>query len=419
MTGRVAFQHPNFRYFIGSRFLSSLASEMQAVGVAWQIYSLTHRPLDLGLVGLAQFLPGVVLFLVAGHAADHIPRRRILAACMAAFTFCSALLLAFALRGIASIYPIYAVLLLNGVVRAFNSPAGHALMPQLVPEEHFPNAVTWGSSVFQGAMVIGPMLGGLIYGFSGSPAPVYASSGLICIASLALLMMIRIERPARPRSGASVGVVLDGLRYIWRHKMILGAISLDLFAVLLGGAVALLPVFARDILRVGATGLGILRSAPSVGAVIMAVVIAHHPLRRRAGLSMLACVVGFGIFTIVFGLSRSTPLALASLLLVGACDMVSVVVRHTLVQLGTPDEMRGRVSAVNGVFIGASNEVGQFESGVTAQWFGTVPAVILGGIGAILVVLLWAWWFPELRAVDQLSGAKSTKDSQVSRAPAK
>jgi MFS family permease len=404
---------------MGSRFLSAIASEMQALGVAWQIYNLTHRPLDLGLVGLAQFLPGVLLFLVAGHAADRISRRRILTVCMIGFASCSVLLLAFSLYGIRSIYPIYAVLVLNGVVRAFNSPAGHALLPQLVPEEHFPNAVTWGSSVFQGAMVIGPMIGGLIYGLSGSPAPVYAGSALMCVAALVLLLMIRIEIAPRPRGTASVGVVLDGLRYIWHHKLVLGAISLDLFAVLLGGAVALLPVFARDILRVGASGLGILRSAPSVGAVIMAVVIAHYPLRRRAGLSMLACVAGFGLFTIIFGLSRNTPLALAALLLVGACDMVSVVVRHTMVQLGTPDEMRGRVSAVNGVFIGASNEVGQFESGVTAQWFGTVPAVIIGGLGAIVVVALWAWWFPQLRQVDALSEAKSTKDFQRSRAGAK
>src|SRR5262249_3564795 len=253
MTGRVAFQHPNFRYYMSSRFLSAISSEMQALGVAWQIYNLTHRPLDLGLVGLAQFLPGVLLFLVAGHTADRVSRRRILEACMIGFASCSALLLAFTLYGIRSVYPIYAVLILNGVVRAFNSPAGHALLPQLVPEEHFPNAVTWGSSVFQGAMVIGPMVGGLIYGLSGSPAPVYAGSALMCVVALVLLLMIRIEIAPRPRGTASVGVVLDGLRYIWHHKLVLGAISLDLFAVLLGGAVALLPVFARDILRVGAS----------------------------------------------------------------------------------------------------------------------------------------------------------------------
>ena len=402
MSGRVAFRYPNFRYYMTARFLSTAASEMQAVGVAWQVYAMTHRPLDLGLVGLAQFLPGVFLFLIAGHTADRIPRKHIVGTCLGAFAACSGLLLLFDLRGLSSAYPIYLVLLLNGVVRAFNGPAAQAYLPQLVPAENFPNAVTWGSSVFQAAMVIGPMLGGLIYGLSGSPAPVYASAITAYIAALSLLLIIRVEAKGRLRPAASGAVVLDGLRYIWRHKLILGAISLDLFAVLLGGAVALLPVFARDILQIGATGLGILRSAPSAGAVLMAIILAYRPLRRRTGPIMLACVAGFGIFTVVFGLSRSFPLAMAALLLVGGCDMVSVIVRHTLIQLGTPDEMRGRVSAVNGIFIGASNEVGQFESGLTAQWFGAVPAVILGGVGAIVVVALWARWFPELRQVDEL-----------------
>jgi len=287
-------------------------------------------------------------------------------------------------------------------VRAFNGPASQAFMPLLVPAEHFPNAVTWGSSIFQAAMVLGPALGGTIYGFANSPVPVYCCSAIACLGALTLMGAIRLEKISRPRQVASVAVVLEGIRYIWRDKLILGSISLDLFAVLLGGAVALLPVYAREILNTGAYGLGILRGAPSVGAVLMALALAHRPLRRNAGIAMFACVFGFGIFTIVFGLSRNLILSLLALVLVGACDMVSVIIRHTLVQLGTPDEMRGRVSAVNGLFIGASNEIGQFESGLTAQWFGTVPAVVLGGVGTLAIVLLWTWLFPSLRRVDDL-----------------
>jgi MFS family permease len=405
-TGRIAFRYPNFRYLMTARFLATTSSEMQAVAVGWQIYGITHRPLDLGLVGLAQFLPGIVLFLIAGHAADRLSRQRILQFCAGAFSVCSALLLAFTMRGLTSPYPIYAVLLLNGVVRAFNGPAAQAFLPLLVPVEDFPNAVAWASSIFQAALVTGPMLGGVLYGVAGSPLPVYGCAAMAYLAALLLFSAIRTTGVERPRAAANFGVVLEGLRYIWRNRLILGAISLDLFAVLLGGAVALLPVYAKEILDVGAVGLGVLRSAPGVGAVLMAAVVAYRPLRRRAGATMLWCVFGFGLFTVIFGLSRSVVVAVAALILVGACDMVSVIVRHTLVQLGTPDEMRGRVSAVNTVFIGASNEVGQFESGVTAQWLGTVPAVIAGGLGTIAVVTIWAWLFPELRRVDRLTSLK-------------
>ena len=374
---------------------------MQAVGVAWQIYGLTGRPLDLGLVGLAQFLPGVILFLVAGHAADRYPRRRILMICWAAFACCSFSLLALSLHGLRAVWPIYAVLLANGVVRAFITPAAQAFIPQLVPAEDFPNAISWGSSVFQAALSLGPLLGGLIYGFTGSPVPVYCCAAAAYLCGLALLSTVHVSIAPRPR-GVSMDVLLGGIRYIWRHKILLGAISLDLFAVLLGGAVALLPVYAGDILKIGARGLGILRAGPGIGAVLTAILIAHHPLRRKVGAAMLWCVCGFGLMTIVFGLSRDLALSLAALVLIGACDMVSVIVRHTLVQLRTPDEMRGRVSAVNTVFIGASNEVGQFESGITAQWLGTVPAVVAGGIGTIVIVALWAWLFPALRDADEL-----------------
>jgi MFS family permease len=411
--GRVAFQYPNFRYYMTARFLVTASSEMQGVAVAWQVYGLTGRALDLGLVGLAQFLPGVLLFLVAGQTADRIPRLRILQSCYGAFSLVSFLLLSLTLHGltphgVASALPIYAALLLNGVVRAFNGPASQAFLPLMVPQEHFPNAVAWGSSIFQGAMILGPVAGGLLYGFTGSPATVYASAAAAYLMGLALISAIRVKPAQRPRGAAGLGVVLEGLRYIWREKLVLGAISLDLFAVLLGGAVALLPIYARDILKVGAEGLGILRSGPGIGAVTMAIVVAHWPLKRHAGAAMLWCVAGFGFFTVVFGLSRHIALSMAALILVGACDMVSVIVRHTMVQLATPDEMRGRVSAVNMIFIGASNEVGQFESGLTAQWFGTVPAVVIGGIGTMVVVAAWAWLFPALRQVNELTPATKT-----------
>ncbi|MFN7997768.1 MAG: MFS transporter [Bryobacteraceae bacterium] len=401
-SGRVAFQYPNFRRYIASRVLTTTASEMQALAVAWQVYGITHRPLDLGLVGLAQFLPGILLFLVAGHAADRFSRRHILQVCCAGFSLCSLLLLGLSLHGISSVFPIYAVLLMNGTVRAFNAPAGQALAPLLVAPEHFPNAVAWNSSVFQAATIAGPIVGGMVYGITGSPTVVYICAAAEYLGALGLFSAISLPAVNRPASAASPRMALEGLRYIWRDKLILGAISLDLFAVLLGGAVALLPVYAREILHVGAFGLGVLRSAPGLGAVVMSMVVAHWPLRRNAGAAMLWCVCGFGLFTIVFGLSRSLPLSLVALVLVGACDTVSVIVRHTLIQLSTPDQMRGRVSAVNVVFIGASNEVGQFESGLTAHWFGTVPAVVLGGIGTIAIVAIWAWRFVELRNVHEL-----------------
>jgi MFS family permease len=404
--GGVAFRYPNFRYYMTARMLATVASEMQAVAVGWQIYNLTHRALDLGLVGLAQFLPGILLFLVAGQTADRFPRQRILQCCYVAFAAISALLLGLTLHGLTSVWPVYAALVLNGVVRSFNGPAAQAFLPLVVPVEVFPSAVALGSGVFQGAMVVGPMVGGLVYGLTSSPAPVYAGSVAACLSAMVLMGQVRVQAVQRPRGVVRPGVLLDGLRYLWHAKLTLGAISLDMFAVLLGGAVALMPVFARDILRVGAIGLGILRGAPGTGAVIMALVLAHRPFKRHAGAIMLCCVAGFGACTVVFGLSRNVTLSVAALVLLGACDMVSVIVRHTLVQISTPDEMRGRVSAVNMIFIGASNEVGQFESGVTAAWFGAVPAVVAGGLGTILIVVLWARLFPELRRVNELQPAK-------------
>jgi MFS family permease len=400
---RAAFRYPAFLQFQLARFCIVVATEMQAVAVGWQVYEITKRPLDLGLVGLAQFLPGIILFLVSGHVADRFNRRNLLIVCDVGFAICFGLLLAITLRGAVSIVPVFAVLVLLGVVRSFNGPVSRALLPHLVPPEHFAGSVAWASSIFQAATILGPILGGLIYAFARGPVAVYSVSLIAAGAAIALTLRIPAQEKPRTRPAANLSNVLEGFRYIWREKLILGAISLDLFAVLLGGAVALLPVYAREVLDAGPWALGLLRSAPGVGAGIMAIVIAHRPLRNRAGATMLWCVAGFGLCTILFGVSRSFTISLVALLLVGATDMVSVIVRATLIQVATPDEMRGRVNAVDMIFIGASNELGQFESGITAQWFGAVPAVILGGIGAILVTGLWARMFPQLRKVNQLT----------------
>jgi MFS family permease len=401
--GRIAFTYPDFSLYQLARFLIVAGLEMQSVAVGWQIYEITKRPLDLGLVGLAQFTPGILLFLVTGHAADAFDRRKLLMVCYAGFGVCSALLLFYALSGSRTVLIMYAIVVLLGVVRSFNNPASRSLLPQIIPEEHLQNAIAWNSSVNQGGTILGPSLGGLIYAVAKGPAAVYTTSMLAAAGAAFLMSQVNLRARARPREPISVKSVLAGLHYIANTKIILGSISLDLFAVLLGGAVALLPVFAAEILHTGPWGLGLLRASPAIGAGSMALLLAHRPFRSRAGLTMLWCIGGFGAFTILFGISRSLVLSMVALILVGAMDMVSVVVRSTLVQLATPDEMRGRVSAVEMIFIGASNEIGQFESGITAQWFGAVPAVILGGIGTLLITALWAWNFPELRRVEKLS----------------
>jgi len=405
--GRVAFTYPDFSLYQLARFLIVAGLEMQSVAVGWQIYEITKRPLDLGLVGLAQFSPGILLFLVTGHAADTFNRRKLLMTCYAGFGVCSALLLFYALSGLRTVLPMYAIVVLLGVVRSFNNPASRSLLPQIIPEKHLQNAIAWNSSVNQGGTILGPSLGGLIYAVAKGPAAVYTTSMLAAAGAVFLMTQIKLHIKARPREPLSLKSVLAGLRYIGEKKIILGSISLDLFAVLLGGAVALLPVFASEVLRTGPWGLGLLRASPAIGAGSMALLLAHRPFRSRAGLTMLWCVGGFGAFTVLFGISRSLVLSMVALILVGSMDMVSVVVRSTLVQLATPDEMRGRVSAVEMIFIGASNEIGQFESGLTAQWFGAVPAVIMGGVGTLLITALWAWNFPELRRVEKLSSLRT------------
>ena len=409
--GRVAFTHPAFVLFQIARFLIVAAVEMQAVAVGWQVYEITKRPLDLGYVGLAQFLPGILLFPISGHASDRFERRNVLSACYAGYALCFGLLLALTQRQMHSVHAIYVVLVLIGVVRSFNGTASRSILPQLVSERHFPNAVAWNASIFQAATILGPSFGGIIYAAFHGPSAVYAIAMVTAVAATISTFRIKPETKARPREPMTFKTVFAGLHYIWNKKLILGAISLDLFAVLLGGAVALLPVYAREILHTGPWGLGLLRTAPGVGAAIMAVLLAHRPLRGKSGQTLLWAVAGFGVFTIIFGFSRSLTLSLISLLLLGASDMISVIIRATLTQLATPDAMRGRVTAVDMIFIGTSNEFGQFESGVTAQWFGTVPAVVLGGVGTLVVIALWAWMFPELRHAGDLHDIRS--DDQV------
>jgi MFS family permease len=411
-SGTAAFQFSGFRLYQIARFCIVFCTEMQSVAVGWQVYEITKRPLDLGLTGLAQFLPGVFLFLVSGHTVDRFDRRKLLTLCYGGYGLSSALLLGVTLRfewlqRAETVAPIFAILFFHGVVRSFSMPASRALLPQLVPEEQFQSAVAWNSGIFQCATILGPALGGLLYALSRGPSLVYAVALFAATVSVLTTLKIQMQRRPRPREPFTMQTVFAGFRYVWTHKLVLGSISLDLFAVLLGGAVALLPVYAKEILHTGPWGLGLLRSAPGIGAGVMALLIAYQPIRRRAGATMLWCVAGFGVFTIVFGWSRSLVLSLVALFLVGASDMVSVVVRGVLIQLDTPDEMRGRVNAVDMIFIGASNELGEFESGLAAQWFGAVPAVVLGGVGTILVVLLWAWMFPELRRADRLAGVRS------------
>jgi MFS family permease len=406
-SGLSVFRHTNFTLYQVERFCVVAGLEMQSVAVGWQVYEITRRPLDLGLVGLAQFLPNVLLFLLAGHAADRFSRKNLLLICNLGFAACSAVLIEISHRGLHDVHPIFAVLVLLGTVRSFNAPAGRSLLPALVPAEFFPTAVAWNATTFQAATILGPAIGGLLYALFRGAAGVYATSVAACVIATTALARIHVQSAVRPREDVSLRTVLAGMHYIWTHRAILGSISLDLFAVLLGGSVALLPVYAREILHTGPWGLGLLRAAPGAGATIMAILLAYRPLRGRAGVLRLWCVAGFGVFTLVFGISRSLTLSLAALLLVGATDMVSIVVRSMLVQIATPDEVRGRVNAVDMIFVGASNELGEFESGLTAHWFTTVPAVGLGGAGTLLVVALWAWMFPELRQVDKLTSVQS------------
>jgi len=378
------------------------------VAVAWQVYEITHRALDLGYTGLILFLPGLLFLLPAGHVADRYDRRVVILVCYTLQILCTLALLVFALRGLHRVGPIFAVLLLIGSGRAFSGPASSALLPHLVPTEHFVNAITWGATVFQIANIAGPAIGGLLYTLPlkgrlyGAPI-VFLFTLVTGIGFLGLISSLHV-RPGRMEHRAiSTEVILAGFRYVWKAKLLLGSISLDLFVVLLGGATALLPIFAHDLLHVGPQGLGALRSAPALGALAVSIWMTFRPLLHRPGVLMFTGVAIFGSATIVFGLSRSLPLSLAALAVVGASDMVSVVIRSSMLQLATPASMRGRVSAVNSLFVGASNELGEFESGVTAQWWGAVRAVVAGGVGALAITGIWSVLFPELRSINQLT----------------
>ena len=394
-----------FLRFWFARVFGTLASQMQAVAIGWQIYGLTRNPLDLGLVGLAQFLPSILLMFVSGHVIDRHDRRFIVVACLLSESFLSLVLVSGSLYGWLGRNAILAVVFLSGAVRAFKMPATQALLPNVVPAALYPKALAASASAMQVAIISGPALGGFVY--LASPAAVYALALLCFVTAAFLASRIKMKKSPERREPPGIDSLFAGLRYIKSRPAIFGAISLDLFAVLLGGATALLPIYARDILHTGPWGLGLLNSAPAVGALATSLYLARHPLQRNAGKTMFAGVIAFGIATIVFSMSRNYLLSLLALVFLGASDMISVVIRSSLVQLQTPDEMRGRVSAVNSVFIGTSNQLGEFESGLTASWFGTVPAVFLGGIGTILVALIWMKIFPQLSRVDDLHNVKS------------
>lgn len=392
-------QQSDFVHFWCSRLAGTMANQMLMVAVGWQMYDITRDAWDLGLVGLFQFVPALVLTLPAGHVADRVHRGRIFALCMLLQAGVSLLLLLAIARGMASRELILAVSVALGVARAFQMPAQQALIPQLVPPALLGQAISLSASGLQAAVICGPALGGLLYA-SGAPF-VY----LVCtvLLLLAAMLMLRVRYSHRPPAGeATLRTVFAGVRFVWHNKILLGAISLDLFAVLLGGATALLPMFARDILDTGPEGLGLLRAAPASGALLMSVLVLRWPLSRRAGPVLLGAVAVFGAATVVFGLSHDFGLSLVSLAMTGAADCISVIIRQTLVQAETPDEIRGRVSAVNSIFIGASNQLGEFESGAVAALLGPVGSVVLGGAGTILVALSWLWLFPTLARRDRL-----------------
>jgi MFS family permease len=415
-----AFLSRDFRLYQTARLLVILGAEAQSVGVAWQVYQITHSALALGLTGLALFAPGMLFMLAAGHVADRYDRRSIILTCYSVQALCTLSLLRFGLHPTGRVWPIYAVLLFVGLGRAFSGPASSAFLPSLVPKHHFVNAVTWGAIVFQIANIAGPAVGGLLFtlplknrltGWNGAPV-VYAFSLVTLLAFLLLVGAMR-TRPVRTVKNAfNLETMLAGFRYVWRAKLLLGSISLDLFAVLLGGATALLPIYATDILHAGPRALGLLRAMPALGALVVSLVMTVRPIKRDAGKLMLFCVAVYGAATVVFGLSRTMWLSLLALVIVGASDMISVVIRASILQLATPPEMRGRVSAVNWLFVGASNEFGGFESGVTAQWWGAVRAVVVGGIGSLIVTGLAGTLFPTLRRADALS-AESLMESNM------
>ena len=396
------FAYGDFTIYQVARILLILAGQFVILALQWQVYHLTNSKLHLGMIGLVQFLPNLLLSLPAGHVADHMNRRSIVMTCALANAATVGLLAWQAALPSPSLTVIYAACGLFGLIRAFSAPAGHAFLPALVPASLLQNAIVWHLVTFQLSTVLGPAAAGFLYG-QDRPARVYSiGAGLFVLAFLGLALIRARPRPAPAKEPFS-RAVSAGIRYVWEDKRLLGAMTLDLFAVLLGGATALIPSIAKDILGRGPEVLGILRSSPALGAGIMALALAFHPLRRRIGAWMLAGVAVYGLATIGFGLSTNLPLTLAFLVVSGAADMLSVTVRHTLIQVATPDAMRGRVSAVSMVFINTSNELGEFESGLTAHWWGTARAIVVGGIGTVAVVLAWTGVFPALRRADEFA----------------
>ncbi len=395
-----AFHNTAFMRYWLSRLAAGFAVQIQTVAVGWQVYDITRNPLDLGFVGLSQFLPALLLVLVTGAAADRFRRRAIMAVCLSVEALCAIALLAFTLAGSQNVLLVFIILAGFGTARAFYNPAQHSLLPNIVPPEILSNAIALNSAGWQLATICGPLIGGLLYDIM--PELAYATAFTLFIVSGILISLVprQAKRIAPPRTDWKT--IIAGFRYIWHQKVVLGAISLDLFAVLLGGATALLPVYARDILQVDATGLGLLRAGQAIGGIMVALYLTTRAIKDNVGLWMFVFVGVFGLFTVVFGMSTMLWLSVAALIIMGGADMVSVYIRETLIQLWTPDDVRGRVNAVNMVFVGASNELGEFRAGVSAWLIGAVPAVVFGGLGTMGVAALWFYWFPELRRVRRL-----------------
>jgi MFS family permease len=399
-SSKALLSHQPFTLFLGARGFSTFAYQIATVAVGWQVYALTNSAFALGMVGLVQFIPSALLVFVTGHAADRYDRRRVVQFCEFVEGLAAAFLAWGNYAGWLKVSEIFIAVAVIGIAKAFESPAAAALLPGVTPDGMLQKGTAISSAVFQMTVITGPALGGLAYAVA--PGVPYSLMAALWILAGILNGSIQLDRPVTPKEPPSLAAVFAGVRYVRQNPAILGTISLDMFAVLLGGATALLPIYARDILHTGPWGLGVLRAAPAVGALIMTAVLARHAIKRRMGMRMFQAVIVFGVATVVFALSHIIWLSLLALALLGAADMVSVVIRVSLVQLGTPDEMRGRVSAVNYVFINASNQLGEFESGITAAWFGAVPAAVLGGLGTIIVALLWMKLFPALRHVERL-----------------
>jgi MFS family permease len=402
--GLAVLKNRDFALYLGSRFFASIATQMVVMAVGWQVYHITGRVLDLGLIGLSQFLPFLCLVLFSGHVADQFDRRMIILLGHCAYAICTLLLLSFAWLDLRSTVPIFGVLAVLGVTRAFQMPAAQSFVPTIVPTETLRNALAVNSSANQVAVIVGPSIGGILYAIGGNrlghnsgAGAVYGAAGILLLVAIAMVSLIRKRRTPAGRSVLAWSTLLQGLHFVWHRKTVLGAISLDLFAVLFGGATALLPAYTRDVLHAGPEVFGYLRAAPGIGAGATALWLAFRPVSRNVGVTMFAGVGAFGLATVVLGLTHLFWVAMTALVVLGMGDMISVFVRSLLVQLQTPDEIRGRVSAVTSVFIGASNELGEFESGTTAAWFGLVPAIVIGGVATMVVTVLWARvFFPAL-----------------------